>query len=215
MKQQLEAYQALRAELTELTEQILPKLSKKILKQVSRKLHLNRLHLHDDEVEDVNLVAVDYALYHARPDGQTLFEAHFEAHPPTPGSPQEHLRDGLRRYRYTFLEIDAVQKGVGVEVHDLIYDEPFLLKDLNLSKSGKEGMFVASGLLFLGDYAMSTGAMLPLSQSAVEYLVEEIDAQFGPLEDLQLGDFSARQANNLAALIIREALREGAFARIG
>ena len=212
---QVEEYQTVREALTTLSEKVMPGLTRKIIRQVRKKLHVNRIAFDQAEISTVELVMIDYALYHARPGGQTLFEAYFERHPPAPESPLARLREAMSRYRYTLLEIDAVEPDVGVELYDHIYDETYFLIDRNLSQTSREGLVVASGLISLPDYAMTTGAMLTVSLPVCSRLLDDIDATFGPLEDLQYGDLSQARANRLAARIIQEALRDDLAPPVG
>lgn len=213
-QQYVEEYRQLREQVREINNHLLDMLSRKTIKQARRKLDLHRISLDEEAVETAHVVMVDFALHFARKGGRTLHEVYFEKHPPAPGSVLDRYRQNLDTYHYTILKAQDIEPGVGIEAHDLLQDASFFLMDRNFSRTVDLGAGMASGVIHLPDYALTTGAALPLPAAARERLAEEIPAQIGHPDELDFAELPPRTMAKLAALIIRHALREGAASHV-
>lgn len=208
----LHEYQHLREHLLDLHMRLLKTIPSKVRKNAGEKLGLRRLELDEDGLSTVGAVWADYTLYHYRPGGQTLFEQHFEAHPPEPGSHLDEFRQMLATYRYTIVEVEALEPGVGAEVYDIFRDTPLFLMDRGLSASARPGMLLATGLLWWAkaDAVLTTGAGLPIGWGVFSRIEQRATRLLGDLDDVDFDHLPPRKASDLAALIIREALQGGA-----
>jgi hypothetical protein len=214
--QYLDDYQTLRTQVRDINSQLLDLLSRKTLKQARRRLDLHRLPLDEEAADVARTVLVDYAIHFARRGGRRLQEVYFDEHSPEPGSLLDVYRRHLDTYHYTILRIQDTEPGVGIEVADLLQDEEtFFLMDRNFSQTVDVGAAINTGILHLPDYALTTGAALPLPQTAGKHLAAKIPEQIGAPREVDFATLPPPKMAKLAALIIRTALHEGAASKVG
>lgn len=221
---QLERYRQLRQCINELRMELADEMPARVLKAGRKKLELGKLNLDPDEADMARTVLFDYCLFHYRQNGRTLLEAHFEKNPPAPGTPEARLQKALDTYRYTVFELIGPGDSEGIPCFDQLQGIGFTLMDEELARSASpqqsplglpsSATILASGLIWLPGYAVTTGAVLPTTPTALERIEHDLKKKWGPVEEIDFEALNHRQASDAAATVIIHCLREGAAGRL-
>lgn len=184
----IERYRRLRRQAVEFNNPLVAAIDMKSMHHAAKELGILRRGILVFESEEEMNVLMDHALYHAPSGGASIVETYFRDHPPAPGSDAEALFRAKRGAKFTLSFVVKRFPGFGLEVRDLLTDQPFLVADINFSNSQCEGFTLAGRLLPLDDFWMFSGAMVPiLHPDALERIAQYFDRVFGgwrPLEGL-------------------------------
>ena len=210
----LAAYLHLRQHLTALHHEAIRRLPKSAFKAAAKKLGADRVRAAD--ADTINVVVVDYAIYHFSDRGETLFERYFTEHPPAPGSHDDLLRQMIANHRYVVMQVLQTEPGVGIEAYDMYARQRLTVLDRGLGTSAGRHMIVAGELLWNArdDTYMTTGAMLPVPPDAIDRYEQEATRRLGDLDAVDWDALGPRQAATFAACVIRAILRAGGAAEI-
>ena len=216
----LDTYRALRDYVVDLHQTLVSKLPAKVLRAGRKKLELGRIDLEEEPAHMAEVVLFDYCLYHYRKNGQTLLEKHLEENPPEPDSPASLFKEALATYRYTIFEPLGTGEGEGrVPSFDQLQGIGFTLMDEGLADSlaahetpldALPSPVLASGMIWLSDFAMTTGPVLPVTPRALEHIEHDLRKQLGPVDEMDFKTLNTHRASDAAATIIKHGLREGA-----
>jgi hypothetical protein len=156
-------------------------------------------------------VLMDYCLYHGRQGGadRTVIDQAIAEAPPA-GSDEELLLQAMQDARFSVFAVEEAVPGLGVQVRDLLRDEPLFLVDIGFSQTADPGMVLAGNVISLPGLSMTTGAMLPVDRSIVEDLVERLPSRFATATVGQFRQLSPSDQSELAALVIHACLAGGA-----
>lgn len=159
-------------------------------------------------------VLIDFCIYHHRIDGRTLVDRYRAENPPDSDSDEWVLLDAMANAYYSLFNILDVRPDVGVRCHDILRREPVFVLDGHLSLTGEPNMILASQAMAPEGITMFTGAMLPVTQEAMDGIVEWL----GTFDSLHVSQNPARltpeQEDVLAAGIIRACLAGGSGGQI-
>jgi hypothetical protein len=189
----------------------------KVLRQGRNRLGIGQIDLESEEAEDMaQALVLTFCLYHYREGDRTLLEKHLDEHPPDAGSPEAALRDALPSYRYALVEPLGPGDDEGLPCIDLLRGEGLTLMDESLADTAQTRTVLGAGLLRPGDdFAMPTGAVLPATADAAEQIEAKLTKKLdGPLDEVDFGALSPHRQTDVAAVIVRECLRDGALQRI-
>jgi hypothetical protein len=204
-------YQQLREKGQYLNSDIINTLSKSAMIASGKKLGVIKGKTFQLGSEEELGVVFDYCLYSHRQGGQNAIERYLKNSPPPEDSDEMLLLTAMTQSFYSVFSVEEVHEGQGVTVRDILTDNSFFLMDIGLGNQAMPRLLLASRILQLRDFYMSTGAMLPLFNKG---LIEEI---FGIIEKFiehkknQTGKafFSPTHEAAFSAQVIRAALRDG------
>lgn len=158
-------------------------------------------------------VLMDYLLYTCRIKGKPLARVRLESMPP-PNPEQRELLRAMEASRYIVFRVEEVLPGAGVVANDFFWQRDFFLVDLSMSSSTEPGKLFAGRLLDLGEFHMTTGAIIPMTDELMEHEVGPFGAQimndgWRPGDGLD----EARQ-KNLCRRLIKAALKLGVLKQV-
>ena len=211
----LNRYKELRARGRALNDRLIKQLPKTAIRECAKKLGLleGKTLVLDSEHE--LSVLFDYCLYSHRRGNKTVIDRYLEHAPPAvPSEEDMRLLNAMSNAYYSLFLVDAVQTDKGATLHDLLRDKTFFLMDTGLGQSVRPELMLAGRVLSLADFAMNSGAFIPLQGTAVKQEVGSIVKKFQ--KHKKAGDvvFSPAQEGAFSAQIIRVLLRAGAFDRL-
>lgn len=164
--------------------------------------------------EDELTIVFDYCLFNYRREDKNIIQRYFEQHPPSPGSDEMILLQGMLRSHYSVFRVQQTYPGRGAILSDLTRLETLLLMDVGISSTAKPDQMFAGRVLPLGDYYMTSGTFLPItpeiSKAIMPILVKFLQHRGRSDERL----FSPAQEAALSAQIIRVALRSGVMEKM-
>lgn len=117
-------------------------------------------------------VVADYALYEYRVAGKTPVERYAARGFVPAGTDEGRILEAMLDARFAVVEIEDIIPQVGAHALDHIYGKRFLLADVGLAKAGKKGVLLATMLLKLPKFTMTTGASLPFDPGLAKLLVD-------------------------------------------
>jgi hypothetical protein len=160
--------------------------------------------------EDEIAILYDYIFHHFRRAEKTVIDRYVETTPPASESPEAELLGAMQKSYYSLFRVERIKPRQGAVLHDLLTDASLDLMNVSLSDTGEPGIILAGRILPFGDFAMSSGTMIPVSEAVYQQHIT-------PVLDKFLND-KARDTHPLlpsaqeaafVAQIIRAALREG------
>ena len=209
----LATYQHLRGVGRRLNGELVESLDRKAIDEAGRRLGILKRGTLYFDTEDTISVLMDYAIRHVRRDGLNAIERYLQDSPPPPDSDEMTFLQAIRPVRYSLFRTERVIPDFGLQLHDVLRDEPLLLIDVSFSRTADRGFVMASHVLSLGDFWMSSGAALPVTADFFERLDADIRRQFGQRpEDFRA--LSRDRETELATMIIRACLRAGMSERV-
>lgn len=160
----LTTYTRLRQTQRALNNRLMKTLSKKVIEESAK--HLGFFEggcLVADTESDLDLV-MDSAIYDYYPSGNKNAVARFAAQHALEGD-ERLVLDAMLRARFTLVELGDAVEGIGVHARDLVFAEDFFLADVSLSETSVSGLVLATRLLALESFCMTTGAHVVLDES--------------------------------------------------
>ena len=119
---------------------------------------------------DQSCVLFDQAIYGHFRDGKNAIDRYMDHHPPDPGSDQEAVLAAKKQAFYSLFQVEDVVPGMGVRVHDILYNREHFLADVGFSQTAVTGKILASRVIRFDGFIMTTGAALPVALDAMEGL---------------------------------------------
>ena len=153
-------YKRLRAVGQRLNNKLIERISKDVMDAGAKRLGILKKGVLVFNTEDEFAVLADYCIYDVRTNGRNVLEQYLIDSPPDPGSDEAISLQAMQRAVYSVYEVEAVHRGVGVTVRDLLSSQSLLVVDMGLGSTGKPGFVLATRLLFQEGFAMTSGAPL-------------------------------------------------------
>ncbi|MHB8899693.1 MAG: SEC-C metal-binding domain-containing protein [Thermoguttaceae bacterium] len=200
-------YKRMRALGRKLNQKLVEGISDDVIPEGGKRLGILQRGALVFNTEDECSVLMDYCLYDVRRKGRNAVEQYLVDRAPAPDTDKMACLRAMQQSRYTLLGVESVLPGLGVAAGDLFSNETLLIVDMGLSKTAKPGLVLASRLLFFEDFAMLSGAALPigiLSEKKRDTIVKQLAGKVDVDAD---GGFDP-------APIIRWCLRKGASSHI-
>lgn len=206
----LPRYRQLRQAGLELNTRLGASLSQSAFREGGRKLGLldgDQLFL---DTEDAVAVLTDFCIHDVRRRGVNAVEEFLRTSPPAEGSDEWVLLHALRASRFGVFAVEAVERGVGVRVRDLLRGTTAFVVDVGFGTSTKVGMVFAMRVMVADGIGMTTGAALPfgkLSKAARTELATDLRAEFAGLD---FDNLAPEEATDFAGAVLRTSLADGA-----
>ena len=154
-------------------------------------------------------ILFDFLLYHHRQRGRTLAQKYLATLPPSDDPDETLVRRAMASPRFSAFEVVAAHSFAGVDVRDRVRGGSAFVVDEAMSTSAKPGLLLASRLLRLPGYWMTSGAGFPLSRE----VMRTVERVFLPALRATVGhdpaDLPPQAEDELAAVVIGAAMREG------
>ena len=168
-------YHRLRARSMELNEKISNTLSGNDIKNAGRVLGI----LHKDTLvfdsEDMLSVLMDYCLYRRGKNGKSKVQSYIEANSRPDHLDDKKLFDAMLESRYSIFQVEDIESGFGFHSHDLLIGDHGFIMDINISQSAPVGAVFAGRIMPIHKrFSMTGGAVLPVDQSAMNWIVEDL-----------------------------------------
>lgn len=184
-------YQRLRTAGRALNNRLVERLSKDVLHEGGRKLGILRGDVLVFNTEDETSVLMDYCLYDVRRNGRNAVEQYLIDSLPDPESDEMTCLRAMQHAIYSLFVVEAVERGLGVIVRDLLTQEALLVVDMGFGSSAEPGLVLASRLLHHDGFSMTGGAALPvgvlpenqrdaLTKKLSEAITPDSDGYFDP-----------------------------------
>ena len=180
----LEQYTRMRQIGRELNQSLIKCLSEDALKTVARRLGILRKGTIVCDEEELP-VLFDHAIHDDWHNGKNAVDRYLATNPPAPGSDEETLLTAMRQAYFSIFQVKSVVKGVGVEVVDVLRDRALFVADVGFSGSARAGMAIATRVIPLNGFVMTTGAPLPVSAFAMKQVVAFLEEEDAVPEDFQ------------------------------
>jgi hypothetical protein len=207
-------YQHLRRVGLRLNSRLVKTVPKSVLDEGGKKLGILKRNVLILDTEDEIAVLMDFCIYDVRRQGANAVEHFVADSPPPPGSDEMVLLQAMRQARYSLFAVEAVERGVGVHVRDLLRDEILFVVDVALSETAPLGMIMAGRVMAPDGIAMTTGTALPVGVLPPAARTKLVEGLVRTLKVADYGRLSPEEASALTATVIRRCLQGGAAAHI-
>ena len=156
-------YKHLRAVGRTLNQKLVQRLSKDVLHEGGKKLGILQRGTLVFNSEDETSVLMDYCIYDVYRNGRNAVEQYLLDSAPAPESDEMVCLRAMQRAVYSLFIVESVIRGVGVAVRGVLSDTAIVVVDMGFGSTAQPGVVFASRLLFHEGFAMTGGAVLPLS----------------------------------------------------
>jgi hypothetical protein len=129
------------------------------------------------------------------------------------GSDERIILEAMLKARFTLVSVEKVIPKVGVQAVDHIYGKAFLLADVGLSETARRGVVLATRLLPLRRFTMTTGAPLTFDPELAKWFLEGLGK--GSEDIGSLASLPAKERKLLARHLIALALEDPGMVKVG
>jgi hypothetical protein len=214
-KADIERYMRIRLLGKEVTTDLFRKISKAALFDCGRKLGIMKGETF--VFRDMTMVDVftDYAIFCHRVHGKSVADIYSESPIADDESEDSKLyRSGLGNTRYSIFNVLKTYADIGADLQDLIRGDSIRMIDRRVGSTARPGAYLAMRLIIFPDWAMSSGAALPVTEEYVNSLIENMDRIIGQTTMDLPTVLSGEQQAALATTIIRDCFAAGATDQI-
>ncbi len=184
------------------------------MEECGRKLGLFRKGTFVFDSEDEMSILMDYCLFFPAADGQNLVERYLANSPPPAGSIEmDVLREMLSSY-YSLFQITEVERGVGVEVVDLLRRETGFLVDVGLGNTAEKQFMLASRIISTERFLTTNGAALPVDAPTVRRILADLQQLGLDPTEFDFKRITPSQEAELAASMIRTCRSSGMISAV-
>ncbi len=120
-----------------------------------------------DRIEEITL-AFDLAVYSARPGKTPPIELYRRTAGFPAGGDEAIMLDAMSRSRFSLFVVKRRHAAAGLVLEDLFQGREIWLMDDGFEKTAPEGLAIASRVIEPDAFHMTTGAIVPMSQGALE-----------------------------------------------
>ena len=205
-----EDYQKIRDLLLQLHSRIIKQLSREDMLTSARHLGMLRKKTFMFNNETEVAILSDYQVYSYRPRGISMVGQFLNMKRSTLDPFAIEMLEAMSRTRYSIYVIDQIQSGKGVTTTDLFRRDSLFLADRGLSATAEPEMAFAMRLIVFDDFAIQTGAGVPVDQDLVlkPDIVKALEKFMPPLVDGKFS-FTAEQDARLARILMTAAIQHG------
>lgn len=208
----LNRYQRVRRVGLRLNMEMVRRLSRAAIQEGAKRLGMLKGGTILFDSEDQSSVLMDFCIHHCRDGSQTALERHVATSRHPPDSDEAAYLRAQVESRYSLFAVEDVSPGSGAHLSDILRNERIFLMDFGFSQCAEPGMRLASRVLQMGDFWMTTGAGLPVDDSAWRETRRLLDrmraAGYDPRHPTR------EQEADLEAGVVRACLRAGAGGQI-
>ena len=133
--------------------------------------------------------------------------------PYDPGSDEMVLLEAMSHARYSLLQVESAEKGVGVNCRDLLRSDGGSIVDEGLGNTASEGVVFGCHLVVLPEMSITTGAPLPIDADALENILHALEVGAEGIGQVDFDHLNNQEQAALSSIIIRCALAGDASSR--
>jgi hypothetical protein len=159
-------------------------------------------------------VLTDYAIFCHRVQGKSVADIYSESPIADESEDSKLYRSGLANTRYSIFNVLKTYADIGADVRDMIRGDSIRMIDRRFGSTARPGVYLAMRLIIFPDWAMSSGAALPVTEEYVNSLIENMDRIIGQTTRDLPTVLSGEQQAELATTIIRDCFAAGATDQI-
>jgi hypothetical protein len=209
----LERYRRMREVTFRLNNLLVKTIPKRTLEECGRLLGFIRKGILFFETEDESAVLMDYCIFYPDSDGRNLVAKYLEKTPPPADSEEMAALQAMTHAYYSLFQVVDVERGVGVSVRDLLRGETGFIVDVGFGSSAQRHMILATRIIPVEGFLMTSGAAVPVDASAAARIFRELK-RTGYSENFDYRQITPRQEAEVAAVVIRECRASGMTSRI-
>ncbi len=206
----LPRYQHLRVAGRNLNHKLVERLKQDVLNEGGKKLGMLRRNVLVLDTEDQIAVLMDYCIYDIRRKGRNAVEQYLAEVPPAPESEEMVLLKAMQQARHSLFRVEAVERGVGVTVHDLLRGDTQFIVDVGFSRTAKPGLVMAFRIMSPENITMTTGAPLPVGMPPKADQGTWLQRMLGKMQKADFNHLLPQEATEVTTTIIRACLASGA-----
>lgn len=206
----LDLYDRRRAASRPIANELIRRIGKGAMEDAARRLGLLvRGTLVFDSESEIAVLS-DLCIFDQWTNGENLVEGMLRTDPPEPGTVGREMLEAKRSARFSLFAYERTEPGVGVYVRDMFRPEvETLVVDRGLAMSGAP-VAMAMRLMFLPEFAMTTGAGLPVvSGDVMAGVLEALQRRFGHLGAAEMAVLPREQQSELAFIAVKALLARG------
>jgi hypothetical protein len=154
--------------------------------------------------EEEMAVLADFCIHHVRRGGKNAMDRMLEE------DLSEEERTFVRaraRSRYSIFRVKEVERGVGIVMEDVFRKQDLFVVDVNFSSTARPGALLASQMVEMEGFWMTTGAALPVHAEAAGAIDKRV-GQWIEKNHPDWGNLAPEKESELARIIVRACLRE-------
>jgi SEC-C motif len=208
----LSTYQHIREVSYRLNNKLVTTLSTETLHEGGRRLGILKGDILVFDTEDQSSVLMDYCIYNVYVKGRNAAQRYLEDSPPPAGSDEMAALKAQQKAYYSINQVLSVERGVGVNVRDVLRGDPGFIMDIGFGSTATVGMAFAGRVVPSQGFLMSGGASLPVVGPAGERIADGLKRMFDPSTDFTR--LTPDQEADLAAMVIRACIETGSASRI-
>lgn len=193
-----------------LNNKLVKSLSKEDLNEGGKKLGILRQGVLVFDTENETSVLMDYCLQDVRRGGLNAVERYLEKSPPLEGSDELHILKAKRQSWYSVFAVESTERGVGINVRDLLRDESIFLFDVGFSQSAVADVILGTRVMTLEGMNLSTGAGLPIGIMTLAQREQFVKVFHSTFPGVDFRNMSPDQSIRLSTTVIRACLEKGA-----
>lgn len=157
-------YKQVRAAAARLAEKLLKALPKGALDETGERLGRVRGRAIFINCESDFAVLTDYCLHDVRSKGLNAIESYAKKSPPDANTDESRCLRAMQSAIYSVFVAESIVLGVGLYVRDLVSDTMYFVVDISLSKTAEVKDAFASRLWLFEEFAITSGAALPIGR---------------------------------------------------
>lgn len=164
----IDRYRPFRAIAKQHLGSALKHLSRTAIKEAAQRLGLwSRGKLVMDSPDEMGLV-FDVAVFDTRSGQSRALDRYARAHPAAPGSDEALTLDALQHSRFHIVRVLRRHEVAGLVTEDTVTHEQLWLMDEGLEGTARRGMGLATRLLRVNGFYMTTGAAVPVTADVLK-----------------------------------------------
>jgi hypothetical protein len=207
-------YQHIRKLSRLINNELVSKFSKNAIDEGGKKLGILRDGILVFDTEDATSVLMDFCVYDVREKGMNAIERKLAEDPPAANSEEMRLLQQMGNAHFSLYIVEATEPGIGLHLCDLLSDDKIFIVDVNLSRSAPVGLVLASRIITIDGISMTTGASLPVAVIPQANRKEFVTRYAPRVKAISGGNESPAQASELAAMLLRTCLKNGAASHV-
>ncbi len=212
-QEMLDLYRLRRKNSMDIVHRFITTLSKEVIQKAARQLGLYYKKSIAVESEQALDVLFNHTIFHYLHNDKKLIErCVYEAMAKKIPEEKLALLNTLQKASYGILSVlDTLPFG-GVYVEDCLNDRTFLLMDEGLSFSAQKGLMIATSYLTFPEFAMTTGAALPVIYhiDKIDELIDEFDINYRLFSELTI-----KQQSKFVTQLTKHCLKHASLEHIG
>jgi hypothetical protein len=205
----LPRYQQIRAAGLAVNNTLVGRLKKDVFEEGARKLgifHKGTL-VFDSEAEMA--VLTDHCLHDIRRQGRNTVEDYLAEAPFAPDSDAGLFLQALAKARFSVFLVEAVERGVGVQVRDMLRESTLFLMDVGFGQTASLGVTLVGRVMSVENINMTTGAALPLGILGEPERAAFMKKMSSAGDPTDYNHLSPQRASQIATDLLRAALQSG------